>query len=151
MFVYVIISSCIVAIVAANCSINPCLNGGTCNALHKNDTAQFYCRCPSGWKGRFCQAPFRYIGCFVDPEVRILPILLPRSNSNSPIECAARCRGYLYSGTEAGNYCFCGEYLIAMIRPDSECNSVCPGDSSKKCGAGARISVYSNIHCAPPH
>ncbi|KAH3847318.1 hypothetical protein DPMN_089638 [Dreissena polymorpha] len=34
-----------------------------------------------------------------------------------------------------------------MIRPDSECNSVCPGDSSNKCGAPARIGVYSNVHC----
>ncbi|KAH3847319.1 hypothetical protein DPMN_089639 [Dreissena polymorpha] len=43
---------------------------------------------------------FRYIGCFEDAAVRILPILLPLSNSNSPIECAARCQVYLYSGTE---------------------------------------------------
>ncbi|KAH3719842.1 uncharacterized protein LOC127855453 [Dreissena polymorpha] len=146
MFVYVIISSCIVAIVAASCDPNPCQNGGTCNLPQfPNDSARFFCICTSGWDGRFCQTPFRYIGCFEDSPYRFMTILLPPSNSNSPLECAGRCQGYPYSGTQVGNECCCGDSLNADKKPDSECNSVCPGDLSKTCGGPFRMSVYSII------
>ncbi|KAH3792802.1 hypothetical protein DPMN_146301 [Dreissena polymorpha] len=145
MFVNVFISSFVVTIVAANCVPNPCQNGGTCRLLYyTGDTARFYCRCASGWEGRICTKPFRYIGCFEDSVARFLPVMLPLSWSNSPLECAARCHGYLYSGTQYGEECFCGHYLNAMKRPDFECNMACPGDESQTCGGRWRNSVYSS-------
>ncbi|KAH3805946.1 xylosyltransferase oxt-like [Dreissena polymorpha] len=145
MFVYAIISSFIVAIVAANCVPNPCQNGGTCFPSHEPiDTAKFSCKCTSGWDGRFCTIPFRSIGCYKDSLARIMTVRLPDSNSNSPLECAARCHGYPYSGTQFGIECFCGDCLNATKSPDSECNMACPGDNSKKCGGNWRMSVHSN-------
>ncbi|KAH3806112.1 hypothetical protein DPMN_134426 [Dreissena polymorpha] len=78
-----------------------------------------------------------------DTPARIMHVRLPDSNSNSPMECAARCHGYAYSGTQVAIECYCGDYLNAVKRPDSECNRACRGDSSKKCGADWRMSVYS--------
>ncbi|XP_052215593.1 uncharacterized protein LOC127834061 [Dreissena polymorpha] len=142
MFTYAIRSSFIVAIAAASCLHNPCQNGGTCVVSHFSK--EFRCRCATGWDGRFCTTPFRYIGCFLDIPARIMPVWLPDSNSNSPMECAARCHGYPYSGTQYGIECFCGDSLNATKRPDYECKMACPGDSRRKCGAGWRMSVYSN-------
>lgn len=34
--------------------------------------------------------------------------------------------------------------------PDSECNSVCPGDNLQYCGASARIQIYVNSAGSPP-
>ncbi|KAH3713376.1 WSC domain-containing protein 2-like [Dreissena polymorpha] len=146
MFFGVVISSFVVTIVAASCVTNPCQNNGTCNLPHyTGDTALYYCRCTSGWEGRYCKDPFRYIGCFEDSVARIMPVMLPLSRSNSPLECAARCHGYPYSGTQDGIECFCGHYLNAKKRKDSECNMACPGDNSQKCGGSWRMSVYSNM------
>ncbi|KAH3725096.1 hypothetical protein DPMN_050926 [Dreissena polymorpha] len=143
MFVYVIISLFIVAFAAANCVPNPCQNKGLC--IVQPDPAYFFCRCTAEWEGRLCTTPFRYIGCYTDHPARIMAVRLPNSNSNSPLECAARCHGYLYSGIHFGIECFCGDLLKAEKKPDSECNLGCPGDNSKKCGGTYRMSVYSNM------
>ncbi|KAH3805115.1 uncharacterized protein LOC127836531 [Dreissena polymorpha] len=143
MFAYVILSSFIVAIAAASCVPNPCQNGGTCFSF-PNHSEDFGCTCTTGWDGQFCTTPFRYVGCLKDTSARIMHVRLPYSNSNSPLECAARCHAYAYSGTQVGNECFCGNCLNAEKRPEYECNRACLGDSSKKCGADWRMSVYSN-------
>ncbi|KAH3805150.1 hypothetical protein DPMN_133447 [Dreissena polymorpha] len=99
MFAYVIRSSFIVAIAAASCVPNPCQNGGTCFSF-PNHSEDFGCTCTTGWDGQFCTTPFRYVGCFKDTSARIMHVRLPYSNSNSPLECAARCHAYAYSGTQ---------------------------------------------------
>ncbi|XP_052215774.1 uncharacterized protein LOC127834172 isoform X2 [Dreissena polymorpha] len=142
MFVYAIRSSFIVAIAAASCVRNHCHFGGTCISL-QNDSSEFVCKCTTGWDGRLCTTPFRYIGCFQDTPARIMNVRLPDSNSNSPLECAARCHGYAYSGTQVGTACYCGDCLNSTSMPDVECNMACPGDSSKNCGGKWRMSVYS--------
>ncbi|KAH3806117.1 uncharacterized protein LOC127834171 [Dreissena polymorpha] len=148
MFAYAIRSYFLVAIVAASlwrtpCRNNPCQNGGACFSF-PNHSEEFVCICTAGWDGQFCTTPFRYMGCFTDTSARIMHVRLPDSKSNSPMECAARCHGYAYSGTQVGIECYCGDCLNAVKRPDSECIKACPGDSSKYCGADWRMSVYSN-------
>ncbi|KAH3805933.1 uncharacterized protein LOC127834059 [Dreissena polymorpha] len=150
MFAYAIRSYILVAIASAGFWLpqkcqngNPCQNGGTC-FYFPNHSGEIVCKCTTGWDGQFCTTPFRYIGCFTDTSTRIMPVRLPDSKSNSPMECAARCHGYAYSGTQVGIECYCADCLNAMKRPDSECIKACPGDSSKTCGADWRMSVYSN-------
>ncbi|XP_052286519.1 uncharacterized protein LOC127882104 isoform X2 [Dreissena polymorpha] len=88
-----------------------------------------------------------YLGCYRDlvtKNNRVFPTRLQYSNSNTPEECASRCSQYRYAGVEFEDECFCGDMLIASQRPESECNDKCPGDKSKICGDGNRISVYTN-------
>ncbi|KAH3857164.1 hypothetical protein DPMN_099764 [Dreissena polymorpha] len=83
----------------------------------------------------------------MDTWDRVLPIqMTPDSPTNAPLECASRCIGYAFSGVESVDECFCGTVLPTwlMLRPDSECNSACPGNSALICGGVWRISVYSN-------
>ncbi|XP_052286508.1 uncharacterized protein LOC127882104 isoform X1 [Dreissena polymorpha] len=94
-----------------------------------------------------------YLGCYRDlvtKNNRVFPTRLQYSNSNTPEECASRCSQYRYAGVEFEDECFCGDMLIASQRPESECNDKCPGDKSKICGDGNRISVYTNWVCGHP-
>ena len=51
--------------------------------------------------------------------------------------------GFTGAGVEAGKECFCGNQLHSShIRPSSECNSRCSGNSNEFCGGSWRINVY---------
>ena len=51
---------------------------------------------------------------------------------------------YKYAGVQAGYACLCGDTFGKHgKKPDSECNTNCPGDNTQKCGAGWRNAVYS--------
>jgi len=95
---------------------------------------------PSGWS---------YYGCWVDsvngriiPEVNDIP--------TQTIEgCIATCiaGGYYVAGLEYSTQCFCGDAIYAggtLAPADSQCNMPCGGNSAEICGAGNRMSVYSN-------
>lgn len=61
--------------------------------------------------------------------------------------CAAFCTGYKYWGTEYARECYCGDAFEqgSVERPVSECNFPCMGaPTTQLCGAGDRLSVYSN-------
>ncbi|KAH3792990.1 hypothetical protein DPMN_146492 [Dreissena polymorpha] len=142
MFVHVIVASCIVTCVLAGCTPNPCLNGGTCVDVPSSEDVR--CICAPGWDGPVCSTHFRYLGCYMNQMQRVLPVRYPDSTSNSPLECASRCRSYRFAGVENSNECFCGNVQPVVSKPESECNAVCPGESTKKCGGVWRVSVYSN-------
>merc|ERR1712029_589356 len=62
--------------------------------------------------------------------------------NNSPSQCYSYCQGFKYYAVQYTNECFCGDTLQHLVkRPTNECNAVCPGDSSKKCGSSYRLNL----------
>ena len=96
--------------------------------------------------GHTCWTP---LGCFPDStSARVLPHhgRLPNWPYTTTIEsCQAACghQGHTYAGLEFGNECYCGDSFAGNgLRPASECNMKCSGNSQQLCGAGDRIDVY---------
>lgn len=54
--------------------------------------------------------------------------------------------GYTVAGMEYSRQCFCDNYVRngGANTTDSDCNMPCAGNSTEMCGAGNRLSVYSN-------
>ncbi|OCK77835.1 copper radical oxidase [Lepidopterella palustris CBS 459.81] len=95
---------------------------------------------PKGWT---------YQGCYIDgANGRILQTQEPDSSTNTIEQCTATCigLGYSVSGMEYGVNCFCDNFLRngGTLTSDTDCNMVCPGNTAEKCGAGNRMSIYSN-------
>lgn len=90
----------------------------------------------------------RNIGCFDDEgSTRILgDYKVDLEKTNTPRRCMNICYklGYKYSGVEYGFECFCSHNPPpnARTKPDSHCNTPCPGDPTETCGGGWLISVY---------
>ena len=90
-----------------------------------------------------------YIGCYVDTGVRDLPGAFSAVTHASVELCSKFCFStapgapYLYMGLQNGNECFCdNSYGRHGSVADAECWKPCVQDSSQKCGAGWRNSVY---------
>ena len=47
---------------------------------------------------------------------------------------------------EYASQCFCANYVAngGVLTADTDCSMACGGNSAEKCGAGNRLSVYSN-------
>ncbi|KAJ7592059.1 WSC domain-containing protein [Mycena floridula] len=96
---------------------------------------------PANW------APF---GCFTDISTsRTLAATTFTDPANLTIEsCIAFCSSsdYLYSGVEFGQECYCDSAIQVpgVQAPSTECNMPCKGNSSEVCGAGNRLSIFSN-------
>lgn len=67
--------------------------------------------------------------------------------------CLQKCYNYLWAGVEYGRECWCGNKLnLAGNKAatpgknvtKTECNMLCSGDKNVYCGAGVRLSLYSN-------
>lgn len=83
---------------------------------------------------------------------RTLPI--PTGVSTNTIEsCTSACynAGYTLAGTEYSVECWCGTSVQAGGAPASvsECNMVCPGNSTQYCGGPNRLNLY-NYTGTPP-
>ena len=101
---------------------------------------------------------FEQGGCFEETNPRLLPGQAGKweawmkgedgKPNNSPANCKKFCEGFRYYGVQYTNQCFCGNNLHGDLKmmPESQCSQVCPGDASKKCGAGGRMNLYQ----APP-
>ncbi|ORY19791.1 hypothetical protein BCR34DRAFT_595240 [Clohesyomyces aquaticus] len=95
---------------------------------------------PPGWS---------YQGCWVDgADGRVMNNQRPDSSQSTVESCISTCSGLGYSvaGIEYGVQCFCDNFLRmgATKASESDCSMACPGNSAEKCGAGNRLSVYSN-------
>lgn len=99
--------------------------------------------------------PWKYAGCYTDNSQggRALAAQQPDSKTLTVESCIATCSslGYSVSGVEYGVQCFCsgknGQGLVynnPSLVDDSQCNMACSGNSYEKCGAGGRLSIYSN-------
>jgi WSC domain len=95
---------------------------------------------PAGWA---------YYGCWVDNvNGRIMPMIndLPTQTIEG---CIATCidNGNYVAGLEYSTQCFCGDAIYSggtLASSDSQCNMACGGNAAEICGAGNRMSVYSN-------
>jgi len=88
-------------------------------------------------------------GCFIDTGNRVLPVSLYNNASNTQSMCALGCRaaGYIYSGTENSNECWCGDAAPTSVADNSTCNAPCPGLPYQTCGGGPgswRINVLKD-------
>ncbi|XP_066275435.1 uncharacterized protein [Branchiostoma lanceolatum] len=87
-----------------------------------------------------------YMGCYVDGSPRVLPYEVAYLDDIK--SCGLHCKGngYIYYGMEFTRECWCGTDVnfasIGTVRPDSECNMPCPGNTAEMCGGDNRISVY---------
>ena len=90
-----------------------------------------------------------YVGtasnCYRDNGARILDPQKHVLDNNSPEQCDEFCSnlGFLFSGVEHTNECFCGNDLPSddLKINMSECNMDCSGDSSQKCGGVWAINI----------
>lgn len=76
------------------------------------------------------------LGCFTDNSNRVLPVSLYNNASNTQTMCALGCRaaGYVYSGTENTDECWCGDIAPTVAAPNSTCNVPCPAQAYQTCG-----------------
>ncbi|KAF2110143.1 hypothetical protein BDV96DRAFT_584443 [Lophiotrema nucula] len=103
-------------------------------------TAPVVTALPDGWS---------YQGCWIDnANGRVMNYAQADDQSLTVEKCTSLCAelGYSVAGMEYAYQCFCDNYLRmgAANTPDSDCSIPCAGNSAEKCGAGNRLSVYSN-------
>jgi glyoxal oxidase-like protein/WSC domain-containing protein len=91
---------------------------------------------------------WKYVGCAQDllaNNEHLLPNQLILTDINSPTTCLGNCSyfGYAAGALEYGDECYCGDPIPnPIIRPESECETVCPGNVTAMCGGGARMNYY---------
>lgn len=94
-------------------------------------------------------APFTYQGCFTDnsQQGRTLAYQQPDNKAMTVESCVAACQslGYSIAGMEYSTQCFCDNYIRWQpSNVTSDCNMKCGGNNGEYCGAGSRLSIYSN-------
>jgi Glyoxal oxidase N-terminus/WSC domain len=92
---------------------------------------------------------FDYKGCYIDQvQGRILSYQQPDSTTLTIEGCISTCRGlgYAVAGMQYSSQCFCDNFLYngAALTADTDCNMPCSGNPNQICGAGARMTIYSN-------
>eukprot|EP00026_Physarum_polycephalum_P009377 Phypoly_transcript_09498.p1 GENE.Phypoly_transcript_09498~~Phypoly_transcript_09498.p1 ORF type:complete len:450 (+),score=41.63 Phypoly_transcript_09498:188-1351(+) len=89
-----------------------------------------------------------HVGCFFDDQrSRDLPFQAYTGSSNTPDTCRTKCMqsGYMYAGLQYGSECWCGNsYGSHGGALGSDCNMACSGDSTIKCGAANRNSIFTS-------
>ncbi|KAI0196357.1 copper radical oxidase [Astrocystis sublimbata] len=90
-----------------------------------------------------------YRGCYTEGSSgRTFAVQQPDSQDLTIQSCVNTCiaAGYSVAGLEYASQCFCDNALRngANKTQDADCNMACSGDASQDCGAGNRLSVYSN-------
>ncbi|XP_063699905.1 sialate:O-sulfotransferase 1-like [Culicoides brevitarsis] len=91
-----------------------------------------------------------YLGCYQDHENQRMfrGFVVHMTSSNSIEQCVKTChaRRFVYAGAQNGYGCYCGnsapkdEYHNKVS--DKNCNKLCPGHSTEKCGGYGYMSVY---------
>jgi hypothetical protein len=96
---------------------------------------------------------FTYYGCLSEPSAGKLMDNQVYNNDTTmtPQVCLSHCEQYKYAGVEYGQECWCGNTLNLAGWADStpgknvsstQCNIVCPGNSTEYCGAGNILQLY---------
>ena len=92
---------------------------------------------PSGWTVN---------GCYPDSSSnRALDAYSFSSSSMTPALCTSTClsKGYNYAGLEYGGECYCDTAITASLTAanSNNCEYICNGDSSSRCGGNYYISI----------
>ena len=95
---------------------------------------------PGGWA---------YKGCWFDNlNGRAMSFQQTDDQSLTVESCVSVCSntGYSVAGMEYAYQCFCDNFLrnAATNASEADCSTPCAGNANEKCGAGDRLSVYSN-------
>ncbi|KAI0441112.1 copper radical oxidase [Xylaria telfairii] len=90
-----------------------------------------------------------YRGCYTEgTSGRALAVQQPDSQDLTIQSCVATCiaAGYGVAGLEYASQCFCDNFVRngANLTDDADCNMPCSGDATQDCGAGNRLSVFSD-------
>ncbi|KAI1735018.1 copper radical oxidase [Xylaria scruposa] len=90
-----------------------------------------------------------YRGCYTEgSNGRAFSVQQPDSQDLTIQSCVNTCisAGYGVAGLEYASQCFCDNFVRngANLTDDADCNMPCTGDASQDCGAGNRLSVFSN-------
>ncbi|MGA2987658.1 MAG: SPFH domain-containing protein [Terriglobia bacterium] len=89
------------------------------------------------------KAPAKYLGCYLDKQVRDLQVAAASGPDNAACQAYCGARGFLFAATQWGSQCFCGNSYGRYGRlPESSCNLGCSGNPSEKCGGWWASSVY---------
>merc|ERR1712172_215565 len=89
--------------------------------------------------------------CYEDDSSRLLGGFRQDDRSDmTPEMCQEICfenNNFMYAGVQYAHECFCGndEPPASKVRPRSECNMACTGNSAIMCGGSWRMNVYSNV------
>jgi len=84
--------------------------------------------------------------CYEDDSSRLLGEFRQDDRSDmTPEMCQEICANYKYAGVQYAHECFCGddEPPASKVRPRSECNMACTGNSAIMCGGSWRMNVYN--------
>lgn len=99
-------------------------------------------------------ANYTYYACVSEPSHgRLLADQVYNDGEEMTIEtCLQKCGEFKWAGVEYGRECWCGDELRlnggdpdntpGKNVTDSECDFLCPGNSTQFCGAGLRLSTY---------
>ncbi|KAF2073979.1 hypothetical protein CYY_004724 [Polysphondylium violaceum] len=85
-----------------------------------------------------------YIGCYIDRIAHDLSGAATKNAQMTNQKCNSYCSSLLFefSGTEGGDYCYCGDEYGAYGPLDKEnCNSPCKGNTSEACGGFGALSI----------
>lgn len=91
----------------------------------------------------------RYVGCFSDSATaRTLVNRYSMANEGTIMTvdlCRNACRtaGYIYSGVEFGQQCFCYNVIQTTGTISTGCTMACAGNATQICGGSNRASIYS--------
>ncbi|KAJ0381600.1 hypothetical protein COL26b_000278 [Colletotrichum chrysophilum] len=87
---------------------------------------------------------------FIDSEQHTVPTLAHKATvaAYNLTGCWTEGNGvrYKYFGTEYGGECYCGNFLASSssLAPLSDCSMTCTGNQYEYCGAGNRLTLYTN-------
>ena len=109
------------------------------NLIHLSDTTLSWSTGVS-WKAE-------YSGCFKDYlKKRVLKSAFVKLAKNSVSRCINYCveKSYNYAGMENGNECYCAKKIPKNLKvlPEAKCSSICPGNTSQKCGGKLALNIY---------
>ncbi|KAF7543009.1 hypothetical protein G7Z17_g11090 [Cylindrodendrum hubeiense] len=99
-------------------------------------------------------ADWSYSGCYQDSSAsRVLNGDYYADAEDMTHEtCISFCEAgdFKYAGVEYSAECFCGNTLPPNKEPETDCDMPCPGDTTKDCGAGNRLSVFVSTASTSP-
>jgi hypothetical protein len=93
---------------------------------------------------------FSYTNCYTDTSPRTLSGKFISGSFMTLDYCANYCSGYKYFGTEYSSECYCGNTInaAAKVATATDCSYTCANNTSQYCGAGSRLTLYTNPNAA---
>lgn len=99
---------------------------------------------------------FNSYGCYTDiPSKTLTGSRVNNFTDMTPSFCETFCttapNSYTLFGVEYGGECYCGDALSQGSFPTfaTDCDATCPGDNTKVCGGGNRLSLYGSSTTPP--